>query len=268
MVESARMRLLAFVMLASALTAARQAPAPAVSEGGQRVFEQFCSKCHGADGRGGERGPNIIKRLAFRNDNELAALIRDGLPSAGMPGMALPAATSRSLIKFVRRLQSQEGADRPRVTLQTTDGATIDGIALNRGDDDLQVLTDDGKVRLLRKSDNAPPHGDLGCGLAHLPRTAERQPVQRARSNHRDQRCLIWRRHGCSAGRQLAARGDAGGRGRHHVHHVRQRMLRARCRQRAARSGTSSGRARKASPATPPAASTAALPSPAIACSW
>ena len=83
------MRLLAFVMLASALTAARQAPAPAVSEGGQRVFEQFCSKCHGADGRGGERGPNIIERLAFRNDNELAALIRDGLPSAGMPGMAL-----------------------------------------------------------------------------------------------------------------------------------------------------------------------------------
>ena len=73
---------------------------------------------------------------------------------SNMPGLALPAATSRSLVQFVRRLQAQEGADRPRVSLQTTDGAAIAGIALNRGDDDVQVLTDDGKVRLLRKSDD------------------------------------------------------------------------------------------------------------------
>ncbi len=152
MLSSATMQWLVLAAM-TMVAAGRQTPAPVVPESGQRVFEQFCSKCHGADGRGGERGPNIIDRLAFRNDNELAALIRDGLPAAGMPGMAVPAATSRSLIQFVRRLQSQEGADRPRLSLQTTDGAAIAGIALNRGDDDVQVLTDDGKVRLLRKSD-------------------------------------------------------------------------------------------------------------------
>ena len=43
---------------------------------------------HGADGRGGERGPNIIDRLAFHNDRELETLIHDGLPSAGMPGLS------------------------------------------------------------------------------------------------------------------------------------------------------------------------------------
>ena len=152
MVDSGRMRYLVFAALATTLAAARQAPSPA-PEAGRRLFEQYCSKCHGADGRGGERGPNIIDRLAFRNDRDLETLIHDGLPSAGMPGMALTPAVSRSLVQFVRQLQADEGADRPRVTLQTTDGKVVEGIALNRGDDDLQVLTDESRVRLLRKAD-------------------------------------------------------------------------------------------------------------------
>ena len=150
MLSSATMQWLAFAALATALAVARQTSPATPVETGQRLFEQFCSKCHGADGRGGERGPNIIDRLAFRNDQDLAALIRDGLPSAGMPGMALPPTASRSLVQFVRQLQTQEGPDRPRVRFETTKGTALEGIALNRGDDDLQVLADDGRVRLLR----------------------------------------------------------------------------------------------------------------------
>ncbi len=80
------------------------------------------------------------------------ALIHDGLPSAGMPGIVLPSATAASLVRFVRQLQAQEGPERPRLTLDTADGGTIQGIALNRGDDDVQLLTDEGRVRLLRKA--------------------------------------------------------------------------------------------------------------------
>ena len=180
--------MLVFAVVATGLVASlqgvsRQTPVPSDGEAGSRLFEQFCSKCHGGDGRGGERGPNIIDRLAFRNDRDLATLIHDGLPSAGMPGMPLPPATSASLVAFVRQLQSQEGPARPRVTLEAADGEAIEGIALNGGDDDMQVLSDDGRVRLLRKagarvrevtSDADWPtyHGDVG-----------RQSIQHARSD-------------------------------------------------------------------------------------
>jgi alcohol dehydrogenase (cytochrome c) len=144
------MRWVIFAAVAAAVVASRQAPGGTDPDTGGRVFEQFCSKCHGADGRGGERGPNSIERLAFRNDHDLATLIHDGLPSAGMPGLELSPAASASLVRFVRELQTQEGPARPRVTLDTIDGSTIAGTALNRGDDDVQLLTDDGRVRLLR----------------------------------------------------------------------------------------------------------------------
>ena len=35
-------------------------------------------------------GPGIVARLALRTDDELAALVRDGLPAKGMPGQAAP----------------------------------------------------------------------------------------------------------------------------------------------------------------------------------
>jgi hypothetical protein len=93
MIDSGRMRWLTFTALAAALVVSRQ-PAHRDAPDGDCLFEQFCSKGHGADGRGGERGPDIVDRLVFRNDRDLASLIRDGLPSAGMPGLTLSAAAS------------------------------------------------------------------------------------------------------------------------------------------------------------------------------
>ena len=34
------------------------------AEPGQKTFETYCSRCHGADGNGGEMGPPIASRLA------------------------------------------------------------------------------------------------------------------------------------------------------------------------------------------------------------
>ena len=126
--------------------------------------------------------PNIVDRLAFRNDRDLAALIHDGLPSAGMPGIVLPSATSASLVRFVRQLQS---AGRPRASACDARYGRrrhrSQGIALNRGDDDVQLLTDDGRVRLLRKAGDARARGDLRRRLADLSRSS-RAAIDSARS--------------------------------------------------------------------------------------
>src|SRR5262245_66465615 len=68
------------VLAASAILA--QAPSPGV---GRAAFERTCARCHGADGGGGEMGPGITARIPFRTDEQLATLVREGLPANGMP---------------------------------------------------------------------------------------------------------------------------------------------------------------------------------------
>src|ERR1044071_3511170 len=98
------------------------------------MFEKTCARCHGADGNGGEMGPAIAKGLAARNDQELTSLIRNGLPGRGMPGGTLTEAELPQLIGTVRGIQRAAGM-RPveRMTVQTTDGKTIEGEVVNRG---------------------------------------------------------------------------------------------------------------------------------------
>ena len=96
----------------------------------------------------------------------------------------------------------------------------------------------------------APRH--VAGGLADLPRRSRRQPLQPARPDQSRPTSRAWRRAWMFTlpGASSAA-GDAGRGRRRHVRHHRQRVLRARRRQRAGASGTISGRARRASPATP-----------------
>src|SRR2546425_1196656 len=121
-------------------------------DAGRRQFETLCASCHGGDGNGGERGPAIVTRLALRRDDELAAFIRDGLPGAGMPGFPLADPDMRPLIAFLRTLRPKEGSAPPRISVKTTDGRTLEGVALNQSSFDLQLLSDDRRVHLLRKS--------------------------------------------------------------------------------------------------------------------
>ena len=57
---------------------------------GRQAFEVRCARCHGADGNGGEMGPSIVLRLAAQSDPQLTTLIRDGLPTRGMPPTPSP----------------------------------------------------------------------------------------------------------------------------------------------------------------------------------
>lgn len=81
---------------------------------GQQSFGARCAFCHGADGRGGERGPAITSRqLATRTD--LPEIIRNGIPGKGMPGADVPPAEMAALVDFVRGLR--RGGAGPRVSL-------------------------------------------------------------------------------------------------------------------------------------------------------
>ena len=97
------MRWLAVVVCAG-LTAGWAQTADPVGAGRKR-FEVRCAGCHGADGRGGERAPGIgdIDRDRLQTDESVRAIIRDGIPEAGMPGFRMVGDEEMALlVAFVR----------------------------------------------------------------------------------------------------------------------------------------------------------------------
>jgi len=118
---------------------------------GRIHFETLCAACHGGDGEGGERGPGIVTRLPTRSDTDLIALVHAGLPAAGMPGFPLPDAQARDLVGFLRTLRPQRDTAPARATVQTIDGATLHGLVMNQTSTDMQLLSDDRKLHLLRR---------------------------------------------------------------------------------------------------------------------
>jgi cytochrome c oxidase cbb3-type subunit III len=80
---------------------------------GRRFFENRCAGCHGIDGRGGERAPDIAtdQKVQHRTDSALAQIVHNGIPSAGMPAFStLNAVTMRSLLRYLRFLQGKTGS--------------------------------------------------------------------------------------------------------------------------------------------------------------
>jgi PQQ-dependent dehydrogenase (methanol/ethanol family) len=81
---------------------------PKTLEAGRQHFDLRCAACHGADGKGGERGPDIISTESARrrSADELGELIRKGIPTAGMPAFQLPERELQELIAFIRYLSA------------------------------------------------------------------------------------------------------------------------------------------------------------------
>ena len=91
---------------------ARSAAPPSNNEARQ-IFESTCAACHGLDGRGGERGPNISTRpqAVQLSDHELGEILRQGRPAAGMPPFAaLGSNNLKALLSYVRFLQGKDAA--------------------------------------------------------------------------------------------------------------------------------------------------------------
>jgi alcohol dehydrogenase (cytochrome c) len=120
---------------------------------GALAFASRCASCHGTDGNGGELGPAITTRVPARTDEELQAVVREGLPGAGMPAFSsLSGAELTDLIRYLRSLKPRNGSAPARTKVSMAGGASIEGLVVNHGAADLQLLGDDRKIHLLRKS--------------------------------------------------------------------------------------------------------------------
>jgi alcohol dehydrogenase (cytochrome c) len=129
---------------------------PTPTSPGATAFASRCASCHGTDGNGGELGPAITTRVASRTDEELQAVIRQGLTGAGMPAFpTLSDTETRDLISHVRSLRARSGSAPARAEAALAGGGVVAGLVLNRGAADLQLLGDDRKLHLLRKSGGA-----------------------------------------------------------------------------------------------------------------
>lgn len=80
-------------------------------EAGRKRYEALCAVCHGADGRGTARGPDIVSPIPGwyeprgRSEKELGDLIRQGIPGA-MPAFELSDQELEELVAFIRSLIS------------------------------------------------------------------------------------------------------------------------------------------------------------------
>jgi alcohol dehydrogenase (cytochrome c) len=123
------------------------------ADAGRATFVSRCASCHGTDGNGGELGPAIAARIPTRSDDDLLELIRNGRPAAGMP--AFPAVTTREaadLTAFLRTLRPRGGVAPARTSYRLSDGTVVSGLVMNSTIADAQVLGDDRRLHLLRRS--------------------------------------------------------------------------------------------------------------------
>lgn len=74
----------------------------------KKLFETTCAGCHGLDGRGSERGPNIATRqeVVRRSDGDLLKTLRNGVIASGMPSFtALGNVKLSAMVTYIRTLQ-------------------------------------------------------------------------------------------------------------------------------------------------------------------
>jgi len=80
---------------------------------GKPIYASNCAGCHGLDGRGGERAPNIAggERVRRLSDQRIATIVTDGIPGTGMPAFhELKPAQVRALVSHLRTLQGKTDA--------------------------------------------------------------------------------------------------------------------------------------------------------------
>lgn len=85
-------------------------PSAASVESGRRTFGSICASCHGLDGKGGERGPDIATRpeVTRLSDEETMKVLRAGIPEKGMPPFAeLGSFKLMALLSYIRTLQGK-----------------------------------------------------------------------------------------------------------------------------------------------------------------
>jgi cytochrome c oxidase cbb3-type subunit 3 len=83
-------------------------PGRSAAADGRKMFESVCATCHGLDGRGSERGPNVATRAEVQqlSDAETLRILQAGIPAAGMPAFgALGVPNLQAVMAYLRILQ-------------------------------------------------------------------------------------------------------------------------------------------------------------------
>jgi cytochrome c oxidase cbb3-type subunit 3 len=78
---------------------------------GKQAFASTCGGCHGLDGTGGPRAPNIADRPNVQrlSDAQISHIIENGIPGSGMPAFrTLTAAQRQSIVAYLRTLQGEK----------------------------------------------------------------------------------------------------------------------------------------------------------------
>jgi cytochrome c oxidase cbb3-type subunit III len=117
---TASLSLFAFAAIHAHNAVARTPAAPAwnamqqqTTGEGRQLFESACAGCHGLDGRGGERGPDIATRqqVVQLTDAEIMEILKGGRPAAGMPPFgSLGGVKLKALLSYLRSLQGKGSA--------------------------------------------------------------------------------------------------------------------------------------------------------------
>lgn len=149
--------LLAAALSCALPTLAAQEPNIADEAAGQasagspaQLFADRCAVCHGADGRGAERGPDIVTmpRTATRPIEDLTRIITEGVPGGGMPPSGLAESDAQLLAAHVRGLAeaAREPTTYERVRATLREGTVVEGLVLSEHTLDLHLLTADGSL--------------------------------------------------------------------------------------------------------------------------
>jgi len=75
---------------------------------GKQTFASTCANCHGLDGRGGERAPNIAENQKVQrlSDAQIEHIIVNGLPGTAMPAFhSLESSDVKAVVIYLRTLQ-------------------------------------------------------------------------------------------------------------------------------------------------------------------
>jgi cytochrome c oxidase cbb3-type subunit III len=105
---------LAALWAASCFAAWSQSPSPSpktvrpISTQGKQTFASTCANCHGLDGRGGERAPNIAEnpKVQRLSDSQIEHIVENGVPGTGMPAFhSLETADVKAVVTYLRTLQ-------------------------------------------------------------------------------------------------------------------------------------------------------------------
>jgi cytochrome c oxidase cbb3-type subunit III len=107
--------LLGLLFVPRGSTAQQIGKVPGAEDAGKQIFATTCAACHGLDGGGGERGPDISRRREVQRlpDKALLQIVREGVPATGMPAFgSLGTARIQAVVRYLRSLQGQTSAAR------------------------------------------------------------------------------------------------------------------------------------------------------------